>query len=182
MNKKILFLLVLMILSSCTLIDDYVKFNKPKYKSQVGLSGVKAEISQKICSQKKCVTTSYEARTSNLLTIVLIGNDEIKNFLIENGISTLLLSTSIDFLEVIKDPNGKLNELNFLITTNETKNVDPNLCQGIKNINIECRVEVYIPTEEGTNIKNIVDKACLVAFGNVIPDYVDLGCIIINLV
>jgi len=177
---KLLSLVVLVVfISGCSEIDDFLRVGKPKItKSRVGLTGFEAQAEQKICAQKTCVTAVYTASTSNILSFVIVGNENIENFLNQNGINSNQLVHSMDFLEVIKESNGNIRHLRFLIPKNETNNNDQQIKNVCNNIKVECSVDIIIPTKN-TDINKLIDAGCL--FFNtvvVVPDYADVACVI----
>ena len=173
-----LFLICLIIITTgCSEIDDIIKINKPKVtKSEVGLAGFEARAEQKICAQKTCFKAVYAASTSNLLSFVIVGNENIRNYLNQNGIDSNGLVNTMDFLEVVKESDGNIRHLRFLVPTNETQNNQiTNVCN---NIRVECSVEIIVPSKD-SDLNNLIDAGCLF-FNTVflVPDYVDAACII----
>ena len=184
MKPKAIFgfgILLIIFISGCSFIDDVV-LKKPKSKAAIGMAGAELTVEQRICQKTKCIKVAYEAKTTNLISFVLIGNSEIKNYLEENHIASSDISNIIDYVEVFKNPNGQLQQINLLIPSNET---DPtkataNLCSGIISRGIECEIKI-MPVESDKNLKEWVNAGCLFAFGNVVPDPIDAACIIVNL-
>ena len=178
-NKLLSLAIVVLLVSSCSLADDFIKTGKPKVtKSKVGLTGFEAQAEQKICAQKTCVTAVYTASTSNLLSFVIVGNENIENFLMQNGINSNELVGTMNFLEVVKESNGNIRNLRFLVPKNETNDNDSQIKKVCNNIRVECSVDVIVPDEK-TNINKLIDAGCI--FVNTIiaiPDIGDLACAI----
>jgi len=179
--KGVILIIIMLILfvSGCSLIDDFIKVSKPQVtKNKIGLTGFEAQAKQKICAQKQCITALYTVSNKNLLEFVIIGNENIENYLRENGISTRGLTDTINFLEVIRSSNGGIRQLRFLIPKNETDVDDSNINSICKNVNIECSVDIIVQNEN-TDLNNLIDAGCLFfATVVVIPDYVDVACAI----
>ncbi|MEK6983218.1 MAG: hypothetical protein AABX33_01480 [Nanoarchaeota archaeon] len=109
---------------------------------------------------------------------MIVGNENIENFLIQNGINPNELAETMNFLEVIKESNGNIRNLRFLVPKNETNDNDSQIKNICNNIKVECSVDIIIPDEK-TNINKLIDAGCLF-FNTVIaiPDYGDLACAI----
>lgn len=178
--KIILLLLSILILSGCAFIDDIIKVKPIRHKSEFGLAGFEAKAEQKICANKACVTASYQIKSQSLVNYVIVGSPNIQSYLRENDITTSDIDVGIKFLDVLTDKNGGIRNLKFIIPTNETKSQDTNLCNRIKNPNIECQVQIMVPSEDKT-LKEWLDAGCFLAFGNIVPDPADAICVIVIL-
>ena len=96
----------------------------------------------------------------------------------QNGINSNELVGTMNFLEVVKESNGNIRNLRFLVPKNETNDNDSQIKKVCNNIRVECSVDVIVPDEK-TNINKLIDAGCI--FVNTIiaiPDIGDLACAI----
>jgi len=109
-----------------------------------------------------------------------VGSPNIQSYLRENGITTSDIDSGIKFLDVFTNKKGDITKLKFIIPTNETKSQDTNLCNRIRNPNIDCQVQIMVSSEDKT-FKEWLDAGGFLAFGKIVPDPADAICVIVLL-
>ena len=135
-----------------------------------------------ICSQKKCIY-NINGATKNMNkwiqsnTFTIVGGKTTKEFINKNNLfGNNFFSKEPDFLEITQN-FGKITKIKIIDAKTSADAPRPSQEIAFKELCkiaiVPCEVEYAVPKKEAS-----VGDLCIFAFGNVVPDPVDVLCLL----